>query len=98
MRRLFFLLVISLGSVSNAEFAGLMTEDCVCGADRLWQAACPTAVGVFAGGRREPGINVRRCRALNEQAGGVDVCTPGQKRNIYSSPAPAMTNLCRRPQ
>lgn len=69
------------------------TTDCTCSSAGVWVATCPQAIGVWPGGRREPGINVRRCGALN---GGATsgVCTPGSTKNIYENPAPAITNLC----
>ena len=71
----------------------MVTWDCTCDESGYWQAACPTAVGIHRGGYREPGINIRRCRALNP-ASGEAVCTPGQRKNIYTSPAPAIVNPC----
>ncbi len=78
---------------TGIPFPGV-TADCVCDGANRWVAACPTAVGVWAGGRREPGINVRRCGELNPAEPATPACTPGATKNIYTSPAPAITNLC----
>ena len=87
------LLLAMLACMPAVAERRMITWDCTCDSNGHWQAACPTATGIHRGGRREPGINIRRCRALNP-ASGEAVCSPGDRRNIYTSPAPAIVNLC----
>ncbi len=93
-----FLALIVLVPAAKAEiFGGFIDYDCVCSASGRWEAACPTAIGILPGGEEEPGINIRRCHALNPADPQASDCQPGTTRNLYDDPAPALTHLCTNP-